>query len=67
MTRLPELLAVIGLFVAGVFFLSLGLQQVRRRVPHTRPWLAYLGAGDLLLGAGLSAGAAYHLSTILSE
>ncbi|WP_375429522.1 hypothetical protein [uncultured Sphingomonas sp.] len=69
MRSLPELLATVGLLVAGLFMLSLGAQQLRARVPqpHARRWLVYLGAGDFLLGAGVSAGAAYHLSTILSE
>lgn len=69
MRSLPELLATVGLLVAGLFMLSLGAQQLRYRMPqpHTRRWLVYLGVGDFLLGAGVSVGAAYHLSTILSE
>ena len=69
MRSLPELFATVGLLVAGLFMLSLGAQQFRYRMPQppARRWLVYLGAGDFLFGTGIAAGAAYHLSTLVSE
>ena len=67
MRDLVHLFGTIGLLMAGVFLFALGVAQVRERRPNPRRWLGYLGAGDLLLGAGLSAGAAHHLSTLISE
>ena len=67
MRDLVHLFGTIGLLMVGVFLLALGLAQVRERRPNPRRWLVYAGAGDLLIGAGLSAGSAYHLSTLISE
>ena len=67
MRNLVHLFATIGLLMVGVLLLALGVAQVRERRPNPRRWLGYAGAGDLLIGAGLSAGSAFHLTTLISE
>ncbi|HEX8554716.1 MAG TPA: hypothetical protein VF695_08415 [Sphingomonas sp.] len=67
MRSVSALVITVALFAAGVLLFSLGLYQARLR--YRRAGLAgdLRATGDVLIGSGVAAGAAYHLSVLISE
>ena len=67
MRSIPALVVTIALLAAGTLLFALGLHQARLRRSRLRRAPDLRATGDVLLGSGIAAGAAYHLSSLISE